>query len=226
MRRSPLHTARGAGPGPAPLRTAGLTALVGAVAGLLFLVPGARDWLAYDRAAIAAGEFWRLLTGHLVHWSLGHLVWDVGAFVLLGALCEARSRRRFLVCLAGSAVVIPAAVWWVMPGLEFYGGLSGVDSALFALLGVDLLRDELRRRSRAALAIGVGLSLGFALKIAFEFVTGATVFVADLSHGIAPVPVAHLAGAAIGILSAALAGGAEGSRFTGASRALSCRGET
>ena len=32
-----------------------------------------------------------------------------------GAACEARSRQRFLACLAGSAIAIPAVVWFWLP---------------------------------------------------------------------------------------------------------------
>jgi len=49
---------------------------------------GVADAAQYDRAALLRGEVWRLVTGHFVHWSLSHLVWDVLAFLILGAICE------------------------------------------------------------------------------------------------------------------------------------------
>jgi rhomboid family GlyGly-CTERM serine protease len=176
---------------------------VSALAVLVSLLPDAGAGLAYDRHAIAAGELWRLLTGHFVHWSPGHLTWDVGTFLVLGAACEVRSRRRFLACLAGSALAIPIAVWLWLPELRLYAGLSGIDSALFALLGTELVSEQWRRHSPAALGIALALCLAFALKIGFEMTNGGTVFVGDLAPGIAPVPRAHLVGAGIGVLVSA-----------------------
>ena len=143
MSTRPRHEGGGAGPGPAPL----CAGLLSALAALVWLLPDAGAGLAYDRHAIAAGELWRLLTGHFVHWSPAHLAWDVGTFLVLGAACEARSRQRFLACLAGSAIAIPAVVWFWLPELQRCAGLSGIDSALFALLGAELVRERRGRHS-------------------------------------------------------------------------------
>jgi rhomboid family GlyGly-CTERM serine protease len=196
--------------------------LLAAVAVGVWLLPDSGAWLAYERDPIPAGELWRLVTGHFVHWSPGHLVWDVGTFLVLGAACELRSRRRFSVCLAGSAIAIPCAVWLLLPELELYAGLSGIDSALFALLGADLVREHWERRSPAVLATGLVLLLAFALKVGFEITTGGTVFVADLGRGIVPVPHAHLAGALVGLLASALLPGSSRSGPSSLSTASSC----
>jgi len=60
----------------------------------------------YNRSAIKSGEAWRIVTGHLVHWNLDHLVWDLGMFAVLGGLCEMRNSRIYVVCLAASALFI------------------------------------------------------------------------------------------------------------------------
>jgi hypothetical protein len=52
-------------------------------------------------------------------------------------------------------------------------------------------------------ALGLGLSL--ALKVGFEWATGDTLFVSNLGAGVSPVPVAHVAGAAVGVAVPALA---------------------
>jgi rhomboid family GlyGly-CTERM serine protease len=166
---------------------------LGAGAVAAFLVPGAARWLEYDRAALAAGEVWRLLTGHLAHWSAAHLAWDVIAFVALGALCERLGRARFLACVGAAALAVSLAVWWAMPGLDRYRGLSGLDSALFVLLAVSLVRDGDSRR----LLAGAGGLAAFLVKLAWEGATGGALFVHDA--GLAPVPLAHLAGALVGL---------------------------
>jgi rhomboid family GlyGly-CTERM serine protease len=201
---------RGAGRGAAPLRAYPLAILLSALAAMVSLLPDAGAGLAYDRQAIAAGQLWRLLTGHFVHWSPGHLTWDMVTFLVLGAACEVRSRRRFLACLAGSGLAIPIALWLWLPELQLYAGLSGIDSALFALLGTELVREQWRRDSPAALGIALVLCLAFAFKIGFEMTSGGTVFVGDLAPGIAPVPRAHLVGAGIGMLASALGNASQG----------------
>lgn len=118
----------------------------GAAAALL--VPSVTLALQYDRAAIVAGEWWRLITGHLTHWNGEHLFWDAAMFVVLGAILERRSRRHFVACLIASTIAISATVWLLHPELERYRGLSGVDTALFAMVAVDLLRDALRQGDR------------------------------------------------------------------------------
>jgi len=50
---------------------------------LLWLVPTTHSALLYDRTAILRGEWWRLWTGHWVHFSFSHLAWNLA--VLLGA---------------------------------------------------------------------------------------------------------------------------------------------
>ena len=137
-------------------------------------------------------------------------MWDVGTFLVLGAACELRSRKRFSLCLAGSVVAIPCAVWLLLEGLERYAGLSGIDSALFALLGADLVHEQWEKKNPAVLAIALALSLALALKVGFEITTGGTVFVADLANGIVPVPRAHLAGALVGLLASTRIGSSQG----------------
>jgi rhomboid family GlyGly-CTERM serine protease len=172
--------------------------LLSAAAVLIWISPSATSALQYDRSALAAGELWRIVSCHLTHFSLEHLFWDVLMFAVIGTLCERRSSRRFLACLAGAAVVIPAAVWLLQPGLEIYRGLSGLDSALFVLLGVQFLREQAAARHRTGVAAAVLLLLAFGAKITFESVTGAAVFVAD--DAMVPVPLAHVAGGSIGLV--------------------------
>jgi rhomboid family GlyGly-CTERM serine protease len=176
-----------------------LTGLLGLLAGAVFVLPGATELLAWDRAAIGAGEWWRVISGHWVHWSGGHLAWDVGAFVLLGLWCEQRGRGRFVTCVTAAALAIPIGLWWLCPELSRYGGLSGIDSALFVLLVCELFAEALRERSGFSLAVSGVLLLGFAGKIAFEVASGEALFAADLGAGVVPVPWAHLVGAAVGL---------------------------
>ena len=96
------------------------------------------DWLQYDREAIAQGELWRLVTCHLVHFGLEHLVWDTAVFALLAVLCWRLGRVRCLVSLGAATLAIPAVLFVLQPGLPTYRGLSGLDSALFVTAALGL----------------------------------------------------------------------------------------
>ncbi|MHB8902511.1 MAG: rhombosortase, partial [Thermoguttaceae bacterium] len=97
-------------------------------------------WLQYDRTAVNGGQVWRLLTCQLTHWSWDHLFWDAAALLFLGWVLERQDRRSLLICLGLSVVLIPAVVHIGLPDLATYRGLSGIDSAVFVLLAVTLLR--------------------------------------------------------------------------------------
>lgn len=173
------------------------------------LVPAARAALCYDTEALAGGAWWRVVTCHWVHAGWSHLIWDAAAFLLLAVLCERESRGRFLFCLAGSVVAIPAALGWLQPGLALYGGLSGLASALFALLVTRIAQEGVAERAWGRVAIAGILLAAFGTKVGFEAVTGQTVFV---GHDLLPVPLAHAVGAAIGLATGFKIGGHTRSR--------------
>ena len=196
--RSPI---RGAG------RLPGVSLLVVALVLLLHAIPRAAPLLAYERGALARGEPWRWITCHWVHASGELLFWDLVAFVPLAALCELRDRRRLVAALAAATVAIPAALFLLQPQLDFYGGLSGIDSALFALLATLLWR-HLRAAGHPARAFMVlAACVAFAAKTGYEAATGSGVFVNTLATNLASSPLAHVAGAAVGITIGAVAAG-------------------
>lgn len=181
-------------------RTPCASLLFSAAAAFIFLLPPLAAPLQYDRAAIAGGEVWRLFSGHWVHSSFDHLFWDVLAFGFLGIACEAKSRSRFLVCVTMSAFAISLVVWLCRPDLMAYRGLSGVDSALFGLLFVELGSEGIRSRRPFEVVVAAVCFLCFLLKISFELITGRNLFVESVGSGWMAVPLAHIAGAAVGLL--------------------------
>jgi hypothetical protein len=68
----------------AVLQRTAVTWFIALVALAVHFLPGAVDMLEFDRQALAAGEWWRYLTGYVTHWSTNHLFWDVLMFVVLG----------------------------------------------------------------------------------------------------------------------------------------------
>ena len=173
--------------------------LLASFAVVIYFIPDATHWLQYERAAVARGEIWRLLTGHWTHAGFEHLFWDALMLAVLGALCEGIHRRAFVACVLGSAMAIALLLWVFLPEFEIYRGLSGIDSALFMLLAVTVLRAKLRAREWRWAAATVGFLLLFVAKTAFEFGTGATVFVDSAATGMTPVPLAHVAGMVVGV---------------------------
>ena len=182
--------------GPAPV-----TCLIAVAALLLQSFPTLQPTAELFFADLTAKETWRLATCHLLHWSWDHFFWDVMVLVAAGAFCETRWPRRFTLVLATAGVLIPLAVMVSAPELLSYRGLSGIDSALFALAAGSLLIEEVQAGRRpAALLVAVVVTAQF-LKIGLESTVGNTLFVQDAPF--VPVPLAHLCGATIGSLGAA-----------------------
>jgi len=146
-----------------------------------------RIQLLYDRSALVHNELWRLLTCHWVHLSWDHLIWSAMTFLGLGSLCELMDKKKYYATVAVSALLIPAAIWWGLPDLVVYGGLSGLDCALYALLMVLLIKREIRSRNRLWVACFSLLLVGLIAKITYETITGLTI-----------LPLAHLVGGVVG----------------------------
>ena len=92
-----------------------------------------RSALRYDRNALAAGEWWRLVTAHLVHLNFEHAAVDVLALVLLWMLFgRDYSPRGWLLVLAGAAAAIDLGLWLADSTLIWYVGSSGVLHGVFA----------------------------------------------------------------------------------------------
>ena len=183
-------------------RFPGAALLLTVTAVAIHALPSLALWLQYDRTAMAAGQWWRLVTCHWTHWSWDHLLWDALVFAFLGALCERDGRGRFVICLITSAVMVPVAVWLACPYMVTYRGLSGVDSALFTLLVATIVKDKIAIRSWLWVVIALGISAAFGAKLIYEIVSGATFFSDSAAAGFVPVPVAHAVGAVIGLVCA------------------------
>ena len=126
-----------------------------------------RMQLLYDRAALIHHELWRLLTCHWVHLSWDHLLWSAMTFLGLGSLCELMDKKTYYATVALSALLIPAGIWWGMPDLMVYGGLSGLYCAVYALLMVSLINREIRSLGRLWVACFSLLMVGLLAKITY-----------------------------------------------------------
>lgn len=176
----------------------GLALLVAAGALLLpELWPGgaaARAALRFERSAIAAGQWWRLLSAHLVHLGSWHALLNCAGLALLWALFARAFRPvSWLLILLASAAAIDAGLWWGNSTIQWYVGSSGVLHG--AMAAGTLAHWRAREPDRLLLA-------GFLVaKLGWEQARGAL----PLAGSGVPVLVnAHLYGAAGGLLAAVL----------------------
>lgn len=141
--------------------------------------------LRYEREAVLQGEYWRLITGHLVHGTTLHLILNGAGLVLVAALFpRAYSWRAWLLIALFSMAAIDIGFVFYEPQLHWYVGLSGVLHGALAAGALAWWRHESR-------PLALVLSLVFLAKLAWEQWHGALPLAGDL-----PVVVdAHLYGA-------------------------------
>lgn len=165
-----------------------LTLTLAGAALLAFCSPGLTAVLVYDRAAILSGEFWRLASAPLVHFSLSHLGWNLAVFCAAGWLAESADRQGFRVVCAFAFLVAGPYFLLADADLLSYGGLSGVATA--ALTYLCLLRLRTPASGRWAWML---LLLLIGVKILAEIYSGQPFFAASLP-GYRVLPAAHLLG--------------------------------
>lgn len=115
-----------------------LTPLAGllALAAMATVHPAFHAWCVLDRDALAAGEVWRLWTGHLAHFSTSHLFVDAAVFtVLVGAWFRSGGYSLGGVLFIGG-VALSASLLCCDASLARYGGLSGLNALLLGRLAL------------------------------------------------------------------------------------------
>ena len=166
---------------------------------LIHLFHGWRLGLLYVRDAISGLELWRLATCHWVHLNGDHLFWSSATFLFLGSMGEVLNRRKTLLTLGIAVILIPLGLWWGKPALRVYGGLSGLDCALYALLFSILLKREGASHNCGWMLFYILGLMALLAKVTYESVTGQTIFVANTHAGMIPVPLSHLVGGLVGL---------------------------
>jgi rhomboid family GlyGly-CTERM serine protease len=149
-------------------------------AGLFALTPAATH-----------GEVWRLWSGHLVHYDFRHLMTNAIAIVVPIALIDRRSRGSILLSMTILAPMISLAL---LNGARFdeYRGASAVALAVWVASALILLRGQSpsdRHTGAALIALAIG-------KLVFE-----TAGAGHLWSEVAPLPLAHIAGAIAGVIA-------------------------
>ncbi len=163
---------------------------------LLLTGDSGREWLRFERSGIAAGELWRLLTGHLVHLGVSHTVLNLAGLVLVWFLVgRAFHWKQWLWVMAGSIGAIDLGLWFGAPSLEWYVGLSGL---LHGMLGAGVVAGIAARSGEALI-----LAVVVAGKLAWEQFAGPLPG-SEATSGGAVIVDAHLYGIIGGTLVAAM----------------------
>jgi rhomboid family GlyGly-CTERM serine protease len=188
--REPNPRGQGRGSGRTIESAAPLFVLLCVVLALGLLPEEWRAGLAWARTALADGEPWRPVTGHLVHFGVMHLTMNAGGLALIAVVLGREfGPLEWVVLLAFSLAAVDlglALASWP----DAYRGLSGV---LHALLAAPLAARVVARRDRLA----GGLLLLLWGKVIVEVLHGPNPATAALV-GVEIATVAHVAGTAAG----------------------------
>jgi membrane associated rhomboid family serine protease len=135
----------------------GASATTGGIGGSILLEEGS-----VSRAAIADGEYWRLLTAGFLHAGFLHLAFNMFALYILGSLLEpAVGRLRFaLIYLVGLLAGSFGALL-----LEPDAPTVGASGAIFGLMGAAVV--VMRNQGVSPMESGLGLWIGLNLLITF-----------------------------------------------------------
>ena len=162
-----------------------------AVSTVLQIVPLAAEWLPYERATVEQGEFWRLLTGNLIHLGWGHLILNVAGLLAIGWLfAEEYTVLEWGWIFVVSGVVTSLGLYLFNPEIGWCVGLSGALHGLFAAGAIAWLFD--------GVAAGAWLLAGGAAKVGYEQIYGAMPMSEETIGG-GVVTDAHLWGAIGGL---------------------------
>ena len=171
------------------LRAACAPCIVVAIAVLVIGAFGSSvaDALRYERSAVLQGEFWRLVTGNLVHIGPTHLAMNLAGLALVcGMYPKTLTARQWSATLFICALTVTLGLLVFSPLIAWYVGLSGVLHGLFVAGALAQLRHG--RRSAYVYLVLIGV------KLALELVWGSSAEVSALIGGDVIV-VAHLYGA-------------------------------
>jgi rhomboid family GlyGly-CTERM serine protease len=189
---------------------------ISACALVLWSLPDALADYRYDRAAILSGEWWRIITGHMVHLNTMHLMLNLLGLLLI---CELLWRDLPLAHAFGllffSVTGTSALLWCLHPRLDWYAGLSGALHGLWA--GISVSGWYSTRRHDEVVSVPAGLTkkralrrglpslrnffiwalMLLALKLAMEFHYGPSLNTETVIEG-SVICAAHLYGALAG----------------------------
>lgn len=92
--------------------------------------------LCFDyKAIIEDHQYWRLLTGHIVHSSNSHLFWDLITLLVCGCYVERKGVKHFKLALLSSTLILNGYLLSPYSEIAQYSGLSGILYTVVILAG-------------------------------------------------------------------------------------------
>lgn len=166
---------------------------------LSFIFPGLASMLIFDRQAIAMGQFWRLPTCHLVHFSSAHLIYNLLAFGIAGAYLERKNLLAAVVLYTLGGLVVGLALFRLAPGMQYYGGLSSLACGAIFYHALSAAGSPGLQGMVSKL-----IALGLLIKIAIEFHGHTSVLHNWGPQTFVTMPLGHMAGMVTALLLFAL----------------------
>ena len=96
--------------------------------------------LVLTRNAVADGEVWRLWTGHWVHFSSSHLLWNLAVLIPVGVWLERLRPGLLWRHVLVATPLVSCAILTLEPDLQTYGGLSALATSVVVLLALHQFR--------------------------------------------------------------------------------------
>ena len=145
----------------------------------------------FDRILVDQGQYWLLITGHLVHLNWTHWALNMAGLVIVAVFFSLYGNIfDWLFVLLFSAIVIGLGLYWFHPELIWYVGLSGVLHGLFIYGAI--------REIRFYPFSGYVLVLLLAAKLFWEYMSGPLPGSEEMTGGRVVVE-AHMYGAMAGL---------------------------
>lgn len=145
----------------------------------------------YDRQAIHDHQYWRLLTGHLFHTNVAHLILNLAATALLWALHgQFYTTINYAYLFILSSLFISVLLYLFDPNMAQYVGLSGVLHAFFVWGAMK----DIEHQDKT----GFLLLIGVIVKVTHEQIYGANQDVINLIDANVAIN-AHLWGSVAGL---------------------------
>lgn len=146
----------------------------------------------FNRELVEQGHVWLLFSAHIVHLNWSHWLLNMAGLAIVAFFFSSHAGvKQWLAVLFVSASIINIGLWWWMPELRYYVGLSGVLHGLF-LYGA-------LREIRFYPLSGYVLTTVLVAKLSWEFFNGALPGSEDMTGG-RVLTEAHLLGAIGGVL--------------------------
>lgn len=147
--------------------------------------------LEFNRSAITNGDYYRLLTGNLMHSNHWHLIFNVaGLGILTYLFYHLLTNKHFIVFSIINAILVSVLIYYYSPTTQHYVGLSGYLHGLFVYCCLIEINKGMKE--------SWFLLLGVSIKIGYENIYGANSDMSDLID-VSIATEAHLFGALIAL---------------------------